>query len=344
MKKLLCLSAVWMAVLLMASSGIVGASAQETGAPAVSTAAFEPVSTPQPESIEPASEAESAVNPYLHPRLYVSEYDIIEGRAAQGSAFTLAMQIANTSEIADACNIMVTITLNDGGLFLHEGNTNQFYIERIAAGGSHEIQLPLHVVEGNQAAAAVISVSFQYYNESGLVFDNQTMLSPALENEYILQIQSVVLPERAYAGSQIPIAAACYNQYATPLENVTMVVESDGVEIGRLPVGTMEYGESKTVEGTLSFPEAGQPSLRVYFTYQDRQGKGYATEAKEYTLHIENMPSAADQTELADDEILEFAGLRIRKRTAQIAAGIIIAIAVISLAVTIIYVIKKRSE
>ena len=245
-----------------------------------------------PVKIKKETEPEPEENPIDSPvpNLIITSFHYGGNSVAAGSEFGLQFQFVNTSSSLPVENVVVTLEGGDG--FTIHGASNTVYFEKIKAGGSQSVSVPMKVMPDVKNGAKPVSISFKYEyvdnNKRIPVSSDMTITVPVYQPDRF-EISYPELPVMVYTGDEISVMLNYVNKSKTDILNVEARLEGE-VET-YTPVqnlGNMEPGKSGTIAFAVTAWEPGDAEFTISVAYEDGNGQ---TQTREFplTLTVEEM-------------------------------------------------------
>ncbi len=185
----------------------------------------------QPEQSKPES--------ILTPHLVITGYDWGDAELKAGNELYLTVSFRNTSKTKTVQNIMISITL-PGGVILAKASSS-FYKEKLGPGevGSQVFWLKTDKKLESGIANFSVSFNYEYYlNEAyssgsdsesfGLIFEGAGESNEEYKDRF--EITDVTLPDYITVGEEGYITVKFVNKGKEPLNNVSVKLESDGMQ------------------------------------------------------------------------------------------------------------------
>lgn len=270
------------------------------------------------------------------PNLIISSFNYGGASVAAGSEFNLGFQFVNTSSKLPVENAVVTLEGGEG--FTINGATNTFYFDKIKAGGTKSVSVPMKVLGNVENGAKPVTVSFKYEyvdNEKRIAVSSEMKLTVPVYQPDRFEITYPTVPAVVYAGEEISISMNYVNKSKSAISNVEAALEGN-VET-YTPVqnlGNMEAGKSGTMVFAVTPMEAGETEFTIKVTYEDGNGQSKTREFP-ITLNVEEM--VMDDPGFYEEPIEEPEP----KSTGNWKIAAAVAVAAVIL---VIFIIKKRKK
>lgn len=191
-----------------------------------------------------------------------------------GDTFDVVLTLRNTNEKQYVQNITLTYA-TDSDVLMPANGSSSFYIERIGAGETYELKLPVTARPDMPDTPVKLNLSIDYEDRQvNKITATQAMVINVRQVQK-LRLDELVPPQgEVYVGESASFSMNVINSGRTTLYNVSAaMLESDMfMTAGSAYVGNMEAGSSKEIELDI-YPNAEGPidgTLRV--TYEDANG------------------------------------------------------------------------
>lgn len=191
-----------------------------------------------------------------------------------GDTFDVILTLKNTNEKQYVQNIKLTYT-TDSDVLLPAGGSSSFYIDRIDAGGTCELTIPVTARADMPDAPVKMNLAMEYEDRKVNSLSASQVVVLNVKQVQNLRLDELVLPQdEVVVGDSATFTMNVINAGRTTLYNVSAaMLESEAfMTAGSSYVGNMESGASKQIELDI-YPMAEGPidgTLRV--TYEDANG------------------------------------------------------------------------
>ncbi len=247
---------------------------------------------------------------YANPYVHISDFEIIEGVIESQEDFTLRLYVTNANPLADAHNVMMTLFfLTDTLLNTPIGETNQHYIEFLAAGETEVIDLhlkmqevPSDATEDTVLPSVPMEFFFEYIGMHGTGYENRTSITLMQNHKSELGIQAVNIPNTAGAGQDTPVEMSILNIGQTDLENIIVTIDGN---FAQSPIifeqASLNIDESFLLNEDFMFTDLGEEIINVNISYENTQGYAYSMQEESYTIQVEEslQPIAQDTMQVS---------------------------------------------
>lgn len=224
------------------------------------------------------------------PNLIISGFDYGGASVAAGADFNLQFKVTNTSKSLKAENVVVTLTGGEG--FTINGASNTFYFEKISAGKSKTVSVPMKVLNNVTTGANPVSVTFKYEyvdNKKRVPTTSEVTMTVPVYQPDRFEISRPTVPVTVYAGEENSVTMNYVNKSKSEISNVEAVLEGNVETYTPVQnVGNLEPGKSGTIVFAVTAYEVGETDFTIKVTYEDGNGEA---KTREYpvTMTVEEM-------------------------------------------------------
>lgn len=209
------------------------------------------------------------------PLVILTGYSYGGASIAAGSEADLTFTFLNTSRTTAIENVMLTVTC--GSDLMLSGSTNTFYFDRIPAGGSRTVTVPLKAVQRISASTQDVTLAFNYeYVDREQRAGNQSNLtiSIPLYQPDRFEIAAPTVPYTGYAGEEISLTLDYVNKGKSEVSNVEAEISGDADAYNPYQrIGNIESGKSGTIAFAITPQLEGDNQVTVKITYEDANGE-----------------------------------------------------------------------
>lgn len=209
------------------------------------------------------------------PLVILTGYSYGGASIAAGSEADLTFTFLNTSRTTAIENVMLTVTC--GADLMLSGSTNTFYFDRISAGGSRTVTVPLKAVQRISASTQDVTLAFSYeYVDREQRSSNQSNLtiSIPLYQPDRFEIAAPTVPYTGYAGEEISLTMDYVNKGKSEVSNVEAEISGDVDAYNPYQrIGNIESGKSGTIAFAITPQMEGDNQITVKITYEDSNGE-----------------------------------------------------------------------
>ncbi len=208
------------------------------------------------------------------PNIIVTSFDYGGSSVAAGSSFALGIRFKNTSSSIAVENLVVTV--EPGATLTLNGSTNSFYFDKIKAGKSQTISVPMKAQKTLDVSAETVTVSFKYEyldHKKRTQATAETKITVPVYQPDRFEISSPVLADYIEAGSETTITLNYVNKSKTAMSNVEATVAGDlTASTATQTIGNVEAGKNGTIAFAVAPNAAGECGYTVTVTYEDGNG------------------------------------------------------------------------
>lgn len=238
------------------------------------------------------------------PKVMVSSYELVDGNMMKGEKFSLKLNIENTNQYADAYNVLLSVTSKTDNVRIVTEESNQFFFEEIGAGETVTCTLNLEALEQTEADAMVLDCAFTYTNKYMLEYTNTSSITPILQKQCALGINSVSFSATPTVGARSLVSVRYENTGATIISNVKMTLEGDIADSPKvIELEGVTVGEQKYADCYVNFQSVGNQQIKVYFTFENEEGDTFEVAPVTYQVKVNaNTESDAVVTKGSENE------------------------------------------
>ena len=236
------------------------------------------------------------------PNIIITGFDYGGKPVAANSEINLSLSFKNTGKKLAVENVVATV--DSGADFTINGGMNTFYFEKIRAGQTKSVTLPLKVSPSITMSANTVSLSFTYEYVDNNVRKQGTANLKVSVPEYQpdkFKLDAPVVPMDAAVGMETAITVNYVNKGKTAISNVAASVSGDiFTERPDQVIGNIESGKNGTIVFAITPNNAGENSVKIEITYEDSNGD---TKKREFDVKlnaIEFMPPDMPETDPGD--------------------------------------------
>lgn len=208
------------------------------------------------------------------PNIIVTKFNYGGQSVAAGSNFNFSFKFKNTSSELSIDNIVVTV---DGGEnLLLNGTSNSFFFDKIKAGHSQVVKVPMKALKTVTGNAQSVSINFKYEyvdHKKRTQATSDIKLSVPVYQPDRFEISKPVVPEYITEGDEISITLNYVNKSKTDIANVEASLEGNVQSASPLQtVGNLEPGKSGTIAFAVTAAAAGESTFDIKVSYEDGNG------------------------------------------------------------------------
>ena len=209
------------------------------------------------------------------PNLIVSRFSYGGGSVAAGSKFSLTFKFRNTSRTINAENMVVTVTGGEG--LTISGSSNTFYFDKVKAGKSQSITVPMKVANTVTETAQDVSINFKYEyldHKKRTSTTSDIKISVPLYQPDRFEISNPVVPDYVEEGQEAAITMNYINKSKTVMSNVEAVVDGDvTTQTAVQEIGNLDAGKSGTIAFAVTPNSTGEVDFTITINYEDGNGE-----------------------------------------------------------------------
>ena len=270
------------------------------------------------------------------PNIIVTKFNYGGESVAAGSSFNFSFKFKNTSSELAIDNVVVTV---DGGEnLLLNGSSNSFFFDKIKAGNSKTVTVPMKALKTLTVNSQTVSVSFKYEyvdQNKRTQATSEAKLSVPVYQPDKFEISKPVLPDYIAEGDDVSITLNYVNKGKTQISNVEASLEGDVTSsLSTTTVGNLDPGKNGTIVLSATAVSAGDTEFDVKVTYEDSNG-----DSKERIFPV-TMTVQAAEPYVPDDNIDDGGNTG---ETSGFNWWILVAAAVV-IAVVVTIILKKRKK
>jgi hypothetical protein len=252
----------------------------------------------------------TAEAPQSQPKLIVGSYAVNPSPVEAGGEFTATVTLRNTSETRAVKNIAVTISC-DSMNFLLLNDSNVVYIDKIAKGGTRDIEIRYKTDLGTAPQRYTLSLAMEYDCSEATSLASSGLVTVEVAQPLRVELKAPAVEPDVNAGDTMPLSFQVMNLGRGPVYNVRIELSAPGlIPTGTAFIGNMEPGTSANAEmdvfvGTKNMSEGydggekyGYTSGKLTLIYEDTEGTEYTQETEiATTIHEPVIAASADSTE-----------------------------------------------
>ena len=270
------------------------------------------------------------------PNIIVTKFNYGGESVAAGSSFNFSFKFKNTSSELAIDNVVVTV---DGGEnLLLNGSSNSFFFDKIKAGNSKTVTVPMKALKTLTVNSQTVSVSFKYEyvdQNKRTQATSEAKLSVPVYQPDKFEISKPVLPDYIAEGDDVSITLNYVNKGKTQISNVEASLEGDVTSsLSTTTVGNLDPGKNGTIVLSATAVSAGDTEFDVKVTYEDSNG-----DSKERIFPV-TMTVQAAEPYVPDDNVDDGGNT---EGTSGFNWWILVAAAVV-IAIMVTIILKKRKK
>lgn len=271
------------------------------------------------------------------PNIIVSRFHYGGGSVAAGSKFNLAFKFRNTSCTVDVENMVITVTGGEG--LTINGSSNTFFYDKVKAGASKTVTVPMKVANTTVDTAQDVSINFKYEyldHKKRTSASSDVKISVPLYQPDRFEISNPVVPDYVEAGQEVAVTMNYINKSKVIMSNVEAVVDGDvSTQTPIQTIGNVDAGKNGTIAFALTPNSTGEVDFAITVNYEDANGES-KTRIFPVTMNVQE---AAPYDPGTDDPGMDDPG----EETGGFPWWIVI-VAVAAIGIAALIVLKKRKK
>ena len=271
------------------------------------------------------------------PNIIVSRFHYGGGSVAAGSKFNLAFKFRNTSSTVDVENMVITVTGGEG--LTINGSSNTFFYDKVKAGASKTVTVPMKVANTTVDTAQDVSINFKYEyldHKKRTSASSDVKISVPLYQPDRFEISNPVVPDYVEAGQEVAVTMNYINKSKVIMSNVEAVVDGDvSTQTPIQTIGNVDAGKNGTIAFALTPNSTGEVDFAITVNYEDANGES-RTRIFPVTMNVQE---AAPHDPGTDDPGMDDPG----EETGGFPWWIVI-VAVAAIGIAALIVLKKRKK
>lgn len=271
------------------------------------------------------------------PNIIVSRFHYGGGSVAAGSKFNLAFKFRNTSSTVDVENMVITVTGGEG--LTINGSSNTFFYDKVKAGASKTVTVPMKVANTTVDTAQDVSINFKYEyldHKKRTSASSDVKISVPLYQPDRFEISNPVVPDYVEAGQEVAVTMNYINKSKVIMSNVEAVVDGDvSTQTPIQTIGNVDAGKNGTIAFALTPNSTGEVDFAITVNYEDANGES-KTRIFPVTMNVQE---AAPYDPGTDDPGMDDPG----EETGGFPWWIVI-VAVAAIGIATLIVLKKRKK
>lgn len=209
------------------------------------------------------------------PNIIVSRFNYGGGSVAAGSKFNLSFKFRNTSSTVDVENMVITVTGGEG--LTINGSSNTFFYDKVKAGASKTVTVPMKVANTTVDTAQDVSINFKYEyldHKKRTSASSDVKISVPLYQPDRFEIYKPVVPDYVEEGQEVAVTMNYINKSKTIMSNVEAVVDGDVTTQTQVQtIGNVDAGKNGTIAFALTPNNAGEVDFTITVNYEDANGE-----------------------------------------------------------------------
>lgn len=209
------------------------------------------------------------------PNIIVSRFNYGGGSVAAGSKFNLSFKFRNTSSTVNVENMVITVTGGEG--LTINGSSNTFFYDKVKAGASKTVTVPMKVANTTVDTAQDVSINFKYEyldHKKRTSASSDVKISVPLYQPDRFEISKPVVPDYVEEGQEAAVTMNYINKSKTIMSNVEAVVDGDVTTQTQVQtIGNVDAGKNGTIAFALTPNNAGEVDFTITVNYEDANGE-----------------------------------------------------------------------
>ena len=229
----------------------------------------------------------------------MNSYQVSNEAVIPGENFDLTLMLQNPSSTQSVNSIILSFASDMETVTPIYGQSNQYYIDAIPAGGNKEITITLHANEEITTPSIKFQIGLSYENaESASNHDEISIQIPVTTSSKI-EIQNVAVPDKVNVGSKARFYVTYRNMGIDDLYNISMnITDMNTNEVKKVSLGSLLAGKAGYGEAYMNYDTVGEQKAQIAFTYEDMKGSKYTTDP--YETVIETVASIDQNAAVGD--------------------------------------------
>ena len=209
------------------------------------------------------------------PNIIVSRFNYGGGSVAAGSKFNLSFKFRNTSSTVNVENMVITVTGGEG--LTINGSSNTFFYDKVKAGASKTVTVPMKVSNTTADTAQDVSINFKYEyldHKKRTSASSDVKISVPLYQPDRFEISKPVVPDYVEEGQEVAVTMNYINKSKTIMSNVEAVVDGDVTTQTQVQtIGNVDAGKNGTIAFALTPNSTGEVDFTITVNYEDANGE-----------------------------------------------------------------------
>ena len=209
------------------------------------------------------------------PNIIVSRFNYGGGSVAAGSKFNLSFKFRNTSSTVNVENMVITVTGGEG--LTINGSSNTFFYDKVKAGASKTVTVPMKVANTTADTAQDVSINFKYEyidHKKRTSASSDVKISVPLYQPDRFEISKPVVPDYVEEGQEVAVTMNYINKSKTIMSNVEAVVDGDVTTQTQVQtIGNVDAGKNGTIAFALTPNSTGEVDFTITVNYEYANGE-----------------------------------------------------------------------
>ncbi|MCR5103351.1 MAG: hypothetical protein K6B68_02720 [Eubacterium sp.] len=267
---------------------------------------------------------------YTTPRLMVTGCDIKGNVVKAGDEFEMVLHLKNEATSTKLTNIKLKLSCDDN-LIVPSSGSDSIYIDELAKEEETDVSVKMKTKTDLEQKNYIVNVAYAYENSWGESFDDSASVTVPVIQDSKIGISEIKLSKAEVTeGGKTSLSFKVNNMGLDKLRNVSVEFSGDTIEEITYFVGTIESGESGSVDMTITPDKVGNDDIHITVTYEDVLGN---SKTMEETVGL-----------VVNEEVVEEAAVEPETSAAKLPVVPIAGVAAIFVIVMIIVsAVKKRN-
>ncbi|CBK75178.1 hypothetical protein CIY_25630 [Butyrivibrio fibrisolvens 16/4] len=231
------------------------------------------------------------------PIIEVQDYSIDGGMIEAGKQITVNLKLHNTSSVASAGSVMMTLSNSTGTLYPAYGNSNQIFVGSIGADDTKEVSVPMVIGNNFMGNAVDLTCQFDYVAMSNRLNNSATIVIPTSGGSTI-GVKSIDVSAHAIVNGKSLLAFSYVNQSSSNITDAKLIVDGNVSSTSKeIKLDTVYAGKSYTNDYYVIFEEAGNQTINVSLQYTDADGSQVITDLGSFDVSVSKENALENDTE-----------------------------------------------
>lgn len=215
---------------------------------------------------------------YTTPRLMVTGCDIKGGTVKAGDEFEMVLHLKNEATSTKLTNIKLKLSCDDN-LIVPSSGSDSIYIDELAKEEETDVSVKMKTKTDLEQKNYIVNVAYAYENSWGESFDDSASVTVPVIQDSKIGISEIKLSKSEVTeGGKTSLSFKVNNMGLDKLRNVSVEFSGDTIEEITYFVGTIESGESGSVDMTITPDKVGNDDIHITVTYEDVLGNSKTME------------------------------------------------------------------
>lgn len=215
---------------------------------------------------------------YTTPRLMVTGCDIKSNVVKAGDEFEMVLHLKNEATSTKLTNIKLKLSCDDN-LIVPSSGSDSIYIDELAKEEETDVSVKMKTKTDLEQKNYIVNVAYAYENSWGESFDDSASVTVPVIQDSKIGISEIKLSKSELTeGGKTSLSFKVNNMGLDKLRNVSVEFSGDTIEEITYFVGTIESGESGSVDMTITPDKVGNDDIHITVTYEDVLGNSKTME------------------------------------------------------------------